>query len=46
MTVNDAGKNVNDGFFQLSFQNDGVFLSVYPQVGNGNGWRSMLFWRE
>ncbi len=36
MSVNDAGKNVNDGFFQLSFQNDGVFLSVYPPVGNGN----------
>lgn len=35
MAVNDAGNNVNDGFFQLSFQNDGVFLSVYPPVGNG-----------
>ncbi len=35
MAVNDAAKNVNDGFFQLSFQNDGVFLSVYPPVGNG-----------
>jgi len=35
MTVNDAAQNVNDGFFQLLFQNDGVFISVYPPVGNG-----------
>jgi len=35
MSVNDSGKNVNDGFFQLTFQNDGVFLAVFPPVGNG-----------
>ena len=31
----DTGRNVNDGFFQLLFQNDGVFLTVYPPAGRG-----------
>ncbi len=29
------GNNVNDGFFQLLFQNDGVFIVVYPPAGKG-----------
>lgn len=35
MAVYDTANKVNDGFFQLLFQGDGVFLSVYPPVGNG-----------
>jgi uncharacterized protein (DUF342 family) len=31
----DNGSNINDGFFQLLFQNDGVFLTVNPPVGKG-----------
>ena len=31
----DKAKNINDGFFQLLFQNDGVYLSVYPPVNKG-----------
>ncbi len=36
MSFNDATDvNVNDGFYQLLFQNDGVFISVHPPVGRG-----------
>lgn len=35
MAVYDTANKVNDGFFQLLFQGDGVFLCVYPPVGNG-----------
>lgn len=35
MAVYDTTNKVNDGFFQLLYQGDGVFLSVYPPVGNG-----------
>ena len=28
-------KNVNDGFFEVRFFDDGVFLTVYPPVGKG-----------
>lgn len=35
MVADDTGNKVNDGFFKLLFQSDGVFLSVYPPVGNG-----------
>ncbi len=31
----DSGSNVNDGFYQLLFQGDGVFLIVNPPVGKG-----------
>lgn len=33
VTGNDY--NVNDGFYELRFQEDGVFLVVYPPVGKG-----------
>jgi uncharacterized protein len=32
----DSGSNINDGFFQLLFQSDGVFLVVNPPAGKGN----------
>jgi uncharacterized protein (DUF342 family) len=36
MSFKDSNNvNVNDGFYQLLFQNDGVFISVYPPVGGG-----------
>lgn len=31
----ETGSNVNNGFYQLLYQNDGVFLSVYPPVDRG-----------
>lgn len=31
----DNNSNINDGFFQLLFQNDGVFLVVNPPAGKG-----------
>lgn len=31
----ETGSNVNDGFFQLLFKEDGVYLAVYPPVGKG-----------
>lgn len=31
----DSGSNINDGFFQLLFQSDGVFLAVNPPAGKG-----------
>lgn len=35
MDRRDTVNNVNDGFYQISYENDGVFLSVYPPVGSG-----------
>lgn len=26
---------MNDGFYQISYENDGVYLTVYPSVGSG-----------
>ncbi len=31
----DTSSNINDGFYQLSFQNDGVFLTVYGPADRG-----------
>lgn len=31
----ETGSNINNGFFQLLFQSDGVYLSVYPPANNG-----------
>lgn len=31
----EAGSNVNNGYYQILFQNDGVFLTVYPPVNKG-----------
>lgn len=31
----DTSSNVNDGFYQLMFQKDGVFLTVHPPVDRG-----------
>lgn len=31
----DNRSNVNDGFYQIMFQNDGVFLAVYPPADRG-----------
>lgn len=31
----DTNSNINDGFYQLLYQNDGVFLSVYPPANKG-----------
>lgn len=28
-------RNVNDGFFEIKYQPDGIFLTVYPPVGKG-----------
>ncbi|MCX7708899.1 MAG: FapA family protein [Clostridia bacterium] len=30
-----SGRNVNDGFFEIRYQQDGVYLSVFPPVGKG-----------
>ena len=35
MDRRETANNVNDGFYQISYENDGVYLSVYPPVGNG-----------
>lgn len=35
MDFKNTGGNVNDGFYQLIFQEDGVYISVYPPVDNG-----------
>lgn len=35
MTEYDIGNKVNNGFFQLLFKNDGVFICVYPPEGDG-----------
>ncbi|MCX7842620.1 MAG: FapA family protein [Clostridia bacterium] len=36
-SVNQAssGRNVNDGFFEIKYEQDGVYLTVYPPVGKG-----------
>jgi len=31
--IKDGNRNINDGFFNISFQQDGVYLTVYPPVG-------------
>lgn len=31
----DPGNKVNDGFFEIKFQEEGVFLTIYPPVGKG-----------
>ena len=33
--ANNTGFNVNDGFYQLQFQGDGVYLTVFPPTGRG-----------
>jgi len=35
MSRNYIGSNINDGFYEVLFQNDGVFLCVYPPEANG-----------
>ena len=35
MGRNYIGDNVNDGFYEILFRSDGVFLSVYPPEANG-----------
>ena len=38
MVVDDqakSGRNINDGFFEIKYQQDGIFLTVYPPVGKG-----------
>lgn len=32
---NSSVNKVNDGFFNIEFQNNGVFLTVYPPIGKG-----------
>ncbi|MDP4093826.1 MAG: FapA family protein [Bacillota bacterium] len=32
---NAENRNVNDGFFNIDFKEDGVYLAVYPPVGKG-----------
>lgn len=33
--LRDAGNNVNNGFYEISFDKDGVYLTVYPYVQKG-----------
>ncbi|RCX15541.1 hypothetical protein DFR58_113123 [Anaerobacterium chartisolvens] len=33
--LNRSSKDVNDGFFEIAFSEDGVFLTVYPPVAKG-----------
>ncbi len=35
MGRNYIGNNMNDGFYEVLYQNDGVFLCVYPPEANG-----------
>ncbi len=35
LDTKDTGSNINDGFFQLQFKEDGVFLIVYPPANKG-----------
>ncbi len=35
MGRNYIGNNINDGFYEILFQSDGVFLCVYPPEANG-----------
>ena len=30
-----SGRNIKDGFFELFFKNDGVYISVYPPEQDG-----------
>jgi len=31
--IRDGSHDINEGFFQISFKSDGVYLTVYPPVG-------------
>ncbi len=35
MSRNNAGRNINDGFYELLFKNDGIYICVYPPEANG-----------
>lgn len=35
MSRNYIGNNINDGFYEILFRSDGVYLSVYPPEANG-----------
>jgi uncharacterized protein (DUF342 family) len=35
MNRKDIGSNINDGFYQVLYKNDGVYLTVYPPEENG-----------
>lgn len=35
MGRNYIGNNINDGFYEILFQSDGVFICVYPPEANG-----------
>jgi hypothetical protein len=35
MSRNYIGSNINDGFYEILFRSDGVYLSVYPPEANG-----------
>jgi len=37
MSRNMTSNNINDGFFELTYHPDGVFLRVYPPEKNGRG---------
>ena len=30
-----ARKNVNDGYYNLDYKEDGVYITVYPAIGSG-----------
>lgn len=35
MIDNSAGRAVNDGFFEIKYEQDGVYIVVYPSLGKG-----------
>ncbi len=35
MYNNDSSRNINDGFFEIQFLEDGVYLTIQPPVGRG-----------
>lgn len=35
MESKDTGSNINNGFYQVLYQSDGVYLSVFPPTDNG-----------
>lgn len=35
VNINSEMRNVNDGFFEITFNSDGIYLIVYPHVGKG-----------
>ena len=35
MNRNNTGRNINDGFYELLFKNDGIYICVYPSEANG-----------